>query len=182
MVCVNDVCDMTHFICVTWPIHMWNMTLSHVRHDAFIHAAWLNEECDMTQWCVWHDSMLWVIWLNDVCGWCVEMTERCVCMMKWCVWIMTVCVNDDIVCEIYMQRDSMMCVTWLNDVHDMTQRCVWHDSRMCVKWLSHTTWSAIHTYDVTYSRVWYDSFILNSHDSMRQNTFLQECVCACVCI
>jgi len=77
------------FTCVTWLIHMCDMTHSHVGRDAFIRATclihvrddynsrglhvwhdstrvtWLNR-CDMTQQ-VWHDSPVCVTWLIDMC-------------------------------------------------------------------------------------------------------------------
>jgi len=36
------------FICVTWPIHMCDMTNSYVWHDSFICVTWLIHMCDMT--------------------------------------------------------------------------------------------------------------------------------------
>jgi len=70
------------FICVTWRIHMCDMTHSYVWHDAFICVTWRIHMCDMTcakpetriqswsicRWtnshsCVWHHSCISVIWL-----------------------------------------------------------------------------------------------------------------------
>jgi len=44
----------------------------------------------------------------------------------------------------YVWHDSVMCVTWLIHVCDVTYSWVWHDSFMCVSWL-------IHMRDVTHS-------------------------------
>jgi len=49
-------------------------------------------------------------------------------------------------------RDSVISVTWLIHMCDMTHSYVWHDSFICVTWL-------IHMCDITYSYVWHDSFI-----------------------
>jgi len=47
---------------------------------------------------------------------------------------------------------SVLCVTWLVGMCDMTQWCVWHDSLICVTWL-------VDTCDMIQSRVWHDSLI-----------------------
>jgi len=44
------------FICVTWCIHMCDMTHLHLRQDSCICATWLIHMCDMTRWHVWHAS------------------------------------------------------------------------------------------------------------------------------
>jgi len=49
-------------------------------------------------------------------------------------------------------HDSIICVTWLNHVCDMTHSYVWHDSIICVTWLTLAC-------DVTQSYVWHDSII-----------------------
>jgi len=81
------VCAMTHPLvwhasstCVTWLIHLCDMTLSnvsrdslmrvtwdrrphaHVWHDLFTCVAWLI--CDLTHSYVWHDSFICVPWLS----------------------------------------------------------------------------------------------------------------------
>ena len=68
------VCDMTHscvwhdsFMCVTWLIHVWDMIHSCVWHDPFMCVTWLIHVCDMTHSCVWHDSFTCVTWLIHVC-------------------------------------------------------------------------------------------------------------------
>ena len=55
------------FICVTWPIHMCDMTHSYVWHDLFICVIWLNHMCDMTHSYLWHDSFICAIWLIYMC-------------------------------------------------------------------------------------------------------------------
>ena len=46
------------FICVTWLIHMCDMTHSYVWHDSFIRVTWLIHMCDMTRSYVWYDSFI----------------------------------------------------------------------------------------------------------------------------
>jgi len=56
------MCDMTHFICVTWPIHMcdtthvyshfYKVTIPDAIHDSFNYVPWLRHVCDMTHSCV----------------------------------------------------------------------------------------------------------------------------------
>ena len=55
------------FICVTWCIHMCDMTRSYVRHDSFICATWLIYMCDMTHSYVWRDSFMCVTWRIHMC-------------------------------------------------------------------------------------------------------------------
>jgi len=38
---------------------------------------------------------------------------------------------------LYMWHDSLICVTWLTHMCDMTHSYVWHDSLICVTWLTH---------------------------------------------
>jgi len=80
------------FICVTWLIHMCDMTHSYVWHDSFIcdMTHWLR---DMTHWCVRYDSSIYVIWLIHM----YAMTES------------------------YMWRDPFICVTWLSLRCDVTR-------------------------------------------------------------
>jgi len=50
------------FICVTWIIHVNDMTHSYVWHDSFI--------CD-----VWHDSFIWLIYMCDMTHSYCDMTR-----------------------------------------------------------------------------------------------------------
>ena len=113
-------------MCVTWLIHVCDMTYSHVWHDAFMShdvscpmvailrcVTWLIHVCDLTHSCVWHDVFMCVTW-RIYESWC-ELphgghSEVCD-MTHSCVW------------------------RWLIHVCDMTHSCVWHDSFMCVTWL-----------------------------------------------
>ena len=51
-----------------------------------------------------------------------------------------------------MWHDSLLCVTWLIVMCDMTPSYTWHDSFICVTWL-------IVMSDMTPSYMWHDSFI-----------------------
>ena len=54
----------------------WVMSYSYVCHDSFMCVTWLIHMCDMTHSCVWHDSFICVTWLIHVC----DMTHS---YMKW---------------------------------------------------------------------------------------------------
>jgi len=110
-------------LCVTWLIHMCDMTYSCVWRYAFVCWTWLVCMCDMTHspdpcvlvesWApicdmthsyVWRDSIVSVTWLVRTC----DMTHS------------------------YMSHDSFVCVTWLIRMNDMTHSYKWHDSFVCV--------------------------------------------------
>jgi len=55
------------FICVTWFIHICDMTHSYVWHDSFICVIWLIRMRVMTQPYVWHGSFVCVSWLIHIC-------------------------------------------------------------------------------------------------------------------
>ena len=127
-------------ICVTWLIHMCDMTHPYmwpgtymcVWHDSFICTTCLIHKCvtwlihmhDRTHSYVWHDSFICVAGLIHMCG-----------MTHSHVW-----------------HDSFICVTWLIHMCDMTHSYMWLDSFICVTWL-------IHMCDMTHSYVWHDSFM-----------------------
>ena len=92
--------------CVTWLIHMCDMTHSYVWHDSFICVTWLIHVCYMTH-LVRETVVTRVTWLNHLC----DMTHS------------------------YEWHDSFICVTWLIHMCDMTHLYVWHDLFKCVTWL-----------------------------------------------
>jgi len=55
------------FICVTWLIHMRDVTHSYVWRDSFICVTWLIHMCDVTHSYVWRDSFICVTWLIHIC-------------------------------------------------------------------------------------------------------------------
>ena len=83
-------------ICVTWPIHIWDMTRWYMRYDSFdfvnfslnslyVCMSWLIHMSDMTHPYVRCDSFIYVIWLMHICD-----------LTQWYVW-----------------RDSIMCASML---------------------------------------------------------------------
>jgi len=71
-------------MCVTWLVHVCDMTRSHVWHDSLhrpchgtLHlffptscmcVTWLIQMCDMTHSYVWHDAFMYVTWLIHICN------------------------------------------------------------------------------------------------------------------
>jgi len=86
-------------ICVTWLIHMWDMTHWYVWHDSFICVTWLIHMWNMTHSYVWHDSFM------------CDMTHPCACHhSSICVtWLVQTCDMT----HSYAWHDSFICVTWL---------------------------------------------------------------------
>jgi len=113
--------------CVTWRIHMCDMTHSYVWHDAFMCVKWLIHMCDISPAHAWHDSF--------ICAEC-DMRET----LDFCQLLLLH------MCEI----DSFICVTGLMCMHDTTDPCAWHVISAtlsisvsscfctCVTWLIHT--------------------------------------------
>ena len=122
------------FICVTWLIHMCDVTHSYKWHGPFIFKTWLLYKwetwlihtCDMTHSYVWHDSF-------------IQATRP-----------FHVYRHDWFICE---RHDSFTCVTWLMHISDTTLSCVRHDSFICER---HDSFICI---DMTHSYVWHDSSI-----------------------
>ena len=96
-------------LCVTWLIHMWDMTHSCVWHDTCECVTWFIHMCDVTHSYLWHDSFICVTWLIHMC----DMTHS------------------------YVWRETFMCVTWLIHMLGMTHSYVLRDSFICVTWLYH---------------------------------------------
>jgi len=154
------------FICVTWRIHMCDMTHSYVWHDAFICVTWRIHTCDMTHSYVWHDAFICVTWRIHMC----DMTHSC-------VWWKNV-QGDILVCDMtysYVWHDSFICVTWLIHMCDMTHShrnnligllcasrfignsensmdCWSRTEFLCVTWL-------IRMCDMAHWCVWHGSFV-----------------------
>ena len=133
---------------VTWL----DSTYSYAWHDSCICVTWLIHMCDMTHsirvWhnsCifVWYDSFVRVTWLVIMC----DMTHTYV----WEVWFIRV-TND--------KTHAYACdMTYSYAWHD-SLISVWHDSFICVTWLMHTcvTWH-VYMCDTSHAYVWHDSFI-----------------------
>jgi len=111
-------------ICVTWLIHMCDMTHQYVWHDSFICETWLIHNCDMTHSDVWHDSFISVTWRIHV--WYHAFTRV--------PWLIHTCdMTHSHVCH-----DSFTRVPWLIHTCAMTHSHVCHDSFTRVPWLIHT--------------------------------------------
>jgi len=104
----HNVLNLWHdsYICVTWLIHMGDMTHSFVWHDSFICVTWLIYLWNMTHWYGWHASFICVTGLIHM----GDMTHSAVC------------------------HDSFICVTWLIHLCAMTHSNGWPHSFLCVTW------------------------------------------------
>jgi len=144
------------FICVTWLIHMCDMTHSYVRHDSFICVTWLIHMCDMTHSYVWHDSFIcatWLIyvwhdsfirvtWLIHTCdlsrlrvgGHQVRQFRPFFFRFIRVTWLYYMCDMILSYARDMTWRDSFIRVTLLMCVCDTSYSCVWHDSMPWVAW------------------------------------------------
>jgi len=131
-VCVT--CSFTRqadsFICVTWLIHMCDMTHSCVRHDSFK----CMQMCDLTHSNVCHDSFHSVM-----CDMTHSNTVHIFVFLY--VWHHSPTVRlKSFIC---VTRHRYVCdmthpyVTCRSHVRDVTHTLAWHDSFICVTWLIH---------------------------------------------
>ena len=139
------------FICVTWLIHICDMT-----HTRCIHVG---PYIFMYRYSYSRSSFICVTWLIHMCkmthSYVCDMTHtRCIQMGPISLYINTIALSR----HSYVWHDSFVCVTWLipmcdmtHSMCDMTHSYVWHDSFICVNWL-------IHICDMTHSYVWHESF------------------------
>jgi len=114
--------------CVSWHIHVCDMTSLRVWHVSFAFVTWLFHTtrctvslCIMTHSYVWHDSFVCVtcrIRVRDKTRSC-DLNAQCV---------LCACVK---------------CVSWLIFVCDMTSLRMWHISFAFVTWLIHTTSNSV---------------------------------------
>jgi len=132
------------FICVTWLVHMGDMTHPYVRHDSFVWVTWLVhtsdkasheryylficvtsarlKRCDMTHSYICHDSSIRVkrLFTSDITSSRVWSPLAC----KGVTWLIHVC------------HDSSTRMTRLY-MSDMTRSYMWHDSFIWVSLLIH---------------------------------------------
>jgi len=142
------------FTCVTWLIHMCDMTHLYVWHDSFTCEIWLIHVCDMTHSYVWYDSFTHhashsnLTWLIHMC----DMTHS------------------------YTWHDTFTCETWLIHTFYIFHTCelshwtVLHDSVICMTWLIHTC-GMTHSY-MAHSYGWHFSYVWN--DSLNCMTWLSD--------
>ena len=127
------------YICVTWLIHMCDMSHFYVWHicdAAMAKSSWC--VCNTTHSHIWRDSSICTTHL-----WCSDgkefVTRHRRIEFVMCVW------HDSFT---WVWRDSLICVTHLQRSDGRFVMCEWHDSHTCVTWL-------LHLRDVTLSYVWH---------------------------
>jgi len=154
--------SLTSNACVTWLIHMCDMTHSHVWIVSFMcEISLIQFSCGK---CVnltvppsplepvWHYSFMCVTRLIHMC----DMTPSFVWHDSFIrvTWLIQMWHIQSLAS--YVWHDSFICVTWLIHMCDMTNSCVTYSSLVlppsrfiCVTWL-------IHMCDMTRSYVWRD--------------------------
>jgi len=129
-------------VCVTWPIHMCDMTHSYVWHDSFICVTWLICMCDMTanvrQFGHTLSHLKYYTYVErDLCVWneTYVCEKRPMCVKRdLCMW------KETCVCEkrpMYVERD--LCVwkeTYACETRPMCVKrdlCMWKETYVCEK-------------------------------------------------
>jgi len=147
-----------------WLIYMFGRRYRrshclHVWHDSFICVTWLIHMCDMTHWCVWHYWFIWVPWVIYRCA----MTHSYVCHDSFiCVpWLIHMC-DMGAMSHLYVRASPLpqpllTSATWLIHMRDMTDLYGWDDSFICSGVA--TAAATVYMCDMTHSYVWHDSFI-----------------------
>ena len=140
----------TYDSCVTWLIHMCDMTKSYMRHGSSI--------CDMTHSYMWHD---WIILRHGsfICDpthsyvtWLVHMALG---MWKVCLtWFICDMTHLYVIGLTRMLYDSFIYDTTHSYVTQLIH--MWHDSFICDK---------THSYVTRLVHMWYDSFICDTTHS-----------------
>jgi len=146
--------------CVTWLIHMCDMTHSYVWH---IHM------CDMPRSYVWHDWFVCVTW-HHVCVWmCSRFHRLCIVPLSVCAtWLIHVCDMID------------SCISMTSFIHtcDMIDLHAWHVSSMRVDALAFS--SAMYrriayACDLTHSCVW--TWWIHMCDMIHSYVWQDWCTC-----
>jgi len=120
----SSMCVMT-CICVTWLIHICDVTHSYVRHDSFECATWRIHMCNMTHPYVRHDSFICATWLIHMCDMTHDVTQTSPILVNF----------HSHMCISSVRHDSFICATWLIHMCDMTHSYVRHVSFICATWL-----------------------------------------------
>jgi len=150
-------------ICMTWLLHMCDVTSSCVSRDSFISVIWFSY--------AWHDTFICVTWLLHTC----DVTPSYVWHDSFkCVRLASVCnimhaaqyMRDVTYFEAW--HDSIICVTRLLHMRDVTISHVRHQRvsatmstqiRMCVTRVQMCDVTSSYVCDVTPSYAWHDTFI-----------------------
>ena len=119
------------FICVTWLIHMCDMTPSCVCNDSFGCVTWLIHMCDMTHSYVRHDQFVCVTWLYT-----------CVATDSYVWYDSFLRQHDSSLCLFcsslffvspHPWHESFLCATWCGFIHTLT---IWHNPIRDMKYSS----------------------------------------------
>ena len=156
-------------MCVTWRIHVCDVTHSYVWHDVFICVTWRIHMCDMTHSYVWHDAFLYVTWLihmyDMIFSWLI-----CMCDMTWRIHMCDM-PHSHVTWLIHVWHPGY--VTWERMSHMRTH--MWHATFTCdmIHSCEHPhliiqTWHAvfecdIHMCDMTHWYVWHDDIYIFIH-------------------
>jgi len=152
--------DVTHnsFLCVTWLIHVCDMTHSYVRLGSFICVTWLMTNA--------HDYISLVL---------VDLLPTDVFDNAWLMWHMT---------PSYVWRDSFMCVIPLTHTWDLAHAYVWHDSWLMPTsdWYWWTHYPLIylimhHLIDITQDSFTCVTWLIHVCDSTHSYVWLGSCIC-----
>jgi len=120
-------------ICGTWPIHMWDiasLVVTWLRHDSFLYlhqtcVTWLIHMCDMTYPYVGHDPFIcgtWPIHMWDIIS--LVMSEQIEgstwhdSFICWCDWFL--CGTWLI---FFVRHDPFICWTWLIHMWEINHPC-----------------------------------------------------------
>jgi len=158
-----------------------------VWHDSFICVTWLIHICDMTRWYMWHDSLIYMTWLIHISViWLVysRMASKSNISTKEWQWDASVYTlrHDSFIraiSRIHMSDMTRLYQDGRQEQHTqererMMQRdasaCMWHDSFIRATWL-------IRMCDVTHSYVRHDSFLMwpiHTRMASKSNTSANE--------
>ena len=158
--CQTYVCDMA--ICVTWLVHMCDMTHSYVWHGSFICVnvcVWYGYMCDMTRsyvWHVWHDSCICVTWLIHMCERMCEPYHT----YEWAMAHICTDMSHEWMCHVthrirYTTHIKVLCHTY-ECVTSRIWRCHTYErvmSHICMSHVTHKN-ELCHAYEQGMSRTW----------------------------
>jgi len=155
--------------CVTWPIHICDMTHSYVWHDSFICETWLIHRpspCSPLRPCttalrdmthsssyVWHDAFICTTWLIHMC----DIIHSCVWQYSLirATWLIHTCdmAHSHVRYDLHIELPAKLLDYFLQrNKSNINYSSVRHDSFTCTIWL-------IHLCNMTHSYVRHDSFI-----------------------
>jgi len=175
--------------CMTWFVHMCDITRLYVWHGSYVCVPWLlhtpdrclrnctvQEVCDMICRYVWHHSSICLTWLICMCAMTPSYTWSLFAKLlrERCVW-----------------HDLSICVTSLVYMFDMAHMYVCHDSFIhlivvckIAAWKVRVT-SFVRMCDITLPYVWHDSYLRVTWHLPTPDRCLRNCcvtgACAHMC-